>query len=146
MATLDKAILIAAKVHYGQKDRCGVSYILHPIRVMMRVHSEAEKIAAILHDVIEDSDWTLDDLRNAGFTEAIIQAVNCLTKRDKEPYMDYIERTKQNPTALKVKLADLEDNMNLTRMNDVSKKDTERLLHYHKAWTALMNAEKPEIG
>lgn len=139
MSTLDKAIRIAAEVHEGQKDRYGAPYILHPIRVMMRVETDLEKIAAILHDVVEDSDWTLADLQKEGFSEEVVTAVDCLTKRDEqnEPYMDYIDRVLTNPAAIKVKLADLEDNMDLTRIADMQERDPERLMRYHEAWKKL---------
>jgi len=137
MSTLDKAILIAAEAHQDQKDRYGNPYILHPIRLMMKMESETEKIVAILHDVVEDSDWTFDQLRRKGFSEEIISAVDRLTKRENEPYFEYIERTKQNSTALKVKLADLEDNMDLQRIEQISEKDLKRLERYHQAWKLL---------
>lgn len=139
MSTLDKAIRIAAEVHEGQRDRYGSAYILHPIRVMMRVDSEVEKIAAILHDVVEDSDWTLADLQREGFSDEVVTAVDCLTKRDEqnEPYMAYIDRVLTNPVAIKVKLADLEDNMDLTRIAIMTERDPERLTRYHQAWRKL---------
>lgn len=139
MSTLDKAIRIAAEVHEGQKDRYGSAYILHPIRVMMRVDSEVEKIAAILHDVVEDSDWTLGDLQQEGFSEEVVTAVDCLTRRDEqnEPYMDYIDRVLTNPPAITVKLADLEDNMDLTRIAEMDERDPARMVRYHEAWKKL---------
>jgi len=142
MSTLDKAIRIAAEVHEGQKDRYGMAYILHPIRVMMQVDSEGEKIAAILHDVVEDSEWTLEDLQREGFSAEVVTAVDCLTKRDEqnEPYMEYIDRVLTNPIAIKVKLADLEDNMDLTRIADMTDRDPERLARYHEAWKKLRTA------
>lgn len=137
MATLDRAIQIAAKGHQGQNDKYGAPYILHPIRVMMRVNSEIEKIVAILHDVVEDSDLTLDDLRNEGFSAEIVEAVDALTKRDGEAYDDYINRTTTNKIAIIVKLADLEDNMDLKRIDVVTEKNKESLAIYHKAWLHL---------
>jgi guanosine-3',5'-bis(diphosphate) 3'-pyrophosphohydrolase len=137
MSTLDKAILIATQAHQDQKDRYDKAYILHPIRLMMKMDSEQEQIAAILHDVVEDSEWTFDDLYKEGFSGEIITAVDCLTKRDNEPYMDYIERLKSNTIARKVKLADLEDNMDLRRIDKVSEKDMKRLERYHQAWKLL---------
>ncbi len=143
MSTLDKAILIAAQAHADQKDRYEKPYILHPIRLMMNVDSEQDKIVAILHDVVEDSDWTLEGLRDEeGFTTEIVAAVDCLTRRDGEPYVDYIERLKSNRIARKVKLADLEDNMDLRRINEVSENDLKRLEKYHQAWRLLIKYEK----
>jgi len=141
MSTLDKAIFIAAQAHIGQKDRYGKPYILHPARLMMNVDSDAEKIVAILHDVVEDSDWTLEQLRKEGFSSGIITAVDCVTRRDDEPYMDYIERLRSNKIARKVKLADLKDNMDLRRIDKLSNIDLERLKKYHLAWRILMDDE-----
>ncbi|NIR50464.1 GTP pyrophosphokinase [candidate division KSB1 bacterium] len=137
MATLDKAIRIAAEVHGGQKDRYEAPYMLHPIRVMMRVSGEQQRIVAILHDVVEDSDWTLDDLRQQEFAEEIVEAVDCLTKREGEPYMDYISRLEADQIARAVKLADLEDNMDMRRLDKFSDKDADRFGRYHKAWWRL---------
>ena len=142
MATLDQAIQIAAKVHQGQKDNYGIPYILHPIRVMMRVNSETEKIVAILHDVVEDSDLTLVDLKNEGFSSDIIDAVDALSKRDGEAYDDYINRTTFNQIAIKVKLADLEDNMDLRRIDVVTERNKESMAIYHKGWVKLSELMK----
>ncbi len=140
MPTLDKAILIAANAHQGQKTRYGETAILHPLRIMMSMITEDEKITAILHDVIEDSDWTLDDLRNEGFSAEIVEAVDCLTKREGEDYMDYIDRTKRTSLSQTVKIGDLEDNMNMQRVNrEIIQKDLERFARYHKAWLSLNN-------
>jgi len=137
MSTLDKAILIASQAHQGQKDRYGKSYILHPVRLMIKMDSVEEQIAAVLHDVIEDSDWTVNDLHKEGFSDEIITAVDCLTKKDHEPYMEYIARLKPNTIARKVKLADLEDNMDLRRIDQISEKDLKRLARYHQAWKLI---------
>ncbi len=139
MSTLAKAIRIAAEAHDGQQDRFGAPYILHPLRVMMRMTSEEERIAAILHDVVEDSDWTLDDLRKEGFSEVILQAVDCLTRRQGEHYFEYIERLKPNTVARAIKIADLEDNMDMKRIDTVSDKDLNRLARNHQAWLILKN-------
>ena len=137
MATLDRAIQIAGEVHQGQKDKYGAPYILHPIRVMMRVNADIEKIVAILHDVVEDSDLTLDDLKNEEFSPEVVDAIDALSKRDGEIYGDYINRTTLNEIAIKVKLADLEDNMDLTRIDIVTGKNKESMAIYHKAWLKL---------
>ena len=115
MATIETALQIAAKAHEGQKDKSGESYILHPLRVMMRVQGEEAQIVGVLHDVIEDTSVTADDLRRAGFSEKIIAAVLCVTHRKDEPYADYVVRCKSNEIARQVKLADLEDNSRLDR-------------------------------
>lgn len=130
---LEKAILFALKVHSGQKDKAGKEYILHPLRVMLCFENKQQQIVAILHDVLEDSDMTEQDLQKAGFSQQTIEAVVCLTKKEGECYFDYIERVKQNDIAREVKLADLEDNMNLNRIQNVTQKDIQRVEKYKKA-------------
>lgn len=139
-ATVEDAISIAAQAHKGQKDKAGAPYLLHPLRMMLRMKSEAAMIAAVLHDVVEDTDWTLDRLRGEGFTDEVLAAVECLTRRDGEAYQEFIERVKANSIARQVKVADLEDNMNIQRIVKIGPKDLERLEKYHKAWCMLTNA------
>jgi (p)ppGpp synthase/HD superfamily hydrolase len=115
MATMEKALQIAAQAHEGQKDKEGLPYILHPLRVMGRVEGEEAQIVAILHDVVEDTPVTLDDLRRAGFSEPVLAAVRCVTHQKDEPYADYVVGCKGNATARQVKLADLADNSRLER-------------------------------
>ncbi len=138
MATLERALEIAARAHRGQVDKTGRPYILHPIRLMLNVSSPTEMLAALLHDTVEDSDVTLDMLRREGFPAEVIEAVRCLTHEEGESYEDYVLRAKNNPIARNVKRADLEDNMNLTRLNAVSQRDLDRLQKYHDAWRILM--------
>jgi len=137
MSTLDKAILIATQAHHNQKDRYGQPYFLHPLRMMKSMDSESEKIVAVLHDVVEKSEWTLEDLRIEGFPEEIIDAVDKLTKRDGEAYARHIERTKTSPLSRSVKLADLEDNMDEKRLIDPSAEDEKRLARFREAWSEL---------
>ena len=135
---LDKAILIAAQAHLGQKDKMDAPYILHPLRMMLRFRSETEMIVAVLHDVVEDNpDWSFDRLRQEGFSEEIIQAVDHLTRRKDETYKEFTERAQQNPLARQVKIADLEDNMDLKRYKYLTEKDKKRLAKYHEAWLKL---------
>ncbi len=138
--TLERAIAIAAEAHAGQKDRAGAPYILHPIRLMIQMDSEDAMMAAVLHDVVENSVWTLDDLRKEGFSNEVLNAVDSLTHRDKEGenYWDYIQRAKSDPIAIKVKLADLEDNLNPDRLNAVTEKDDKRFDRYRKAQKMLL--------
>ena len=139
---LDKAILIAAQAHLGQKDKSGAPYILHPLRMMLRFKSEAEMIVAVLHDVVEDNpDWTLERLQAEGFSAEIIDAVDHLTRREEESYKEFVKRAQQNPLARQVKLADLEDNMDLKRVKNLTEKDKERLARYHKAWLKLTESD-----
>jgi (p)ppGpp synthase/HD superfamily hydrolase len=137
MATLERAILIAAQAHMGQRDKGGAPYILHPLRMMMRMESEDAMMAAVLHDVVEDSDWTLEQLRGEGFSEEVLQAVDCLTRRDDERYDEFVARAQVNPIARQVKIADLEDNMNVKRIGEMTPKDLARIKEYHRAWRAL---------
>jgi (p)ppGpp synthase/HD superfamily hydrolase len=137
MATLEKAIQIAAQAHAGQKDKFGAPYVLHPLRMMMRMESETAMMAAVLHDVVEDSDWTLERLRGEGFSEEVLQAVDCLTNRNGESYDEFIARVETNAIARQVKIADLEDNMNVKRIGEMSPKDLARIEKYHRAWRAL---------
>ena len=134
---LDRAIELAKQHHEGQTDKAGKPYIEHPLRVMNQVESEEEKIVAVLHDIVEDTDISLDDLRNEGFSEEVVDAVECLTKQDGENYDSYIERISFNPLAVKIKLADLEDNRDLTRLPEVTDKDLERVEKYDKALEKL---------
>jgi (p)ppGpp synthase/HD superfamily hydrolase len=115
VATLEKALQIAAQAHEGQKDKEGLPYILHPLRAMMSVEGGEAQIVAVLHDVIEDTSVTADDLRQAGFSESVVAAVLCVTHRQDEPYADYVVRCKGDEVARRVKLADLQDNWRLDR-------------------------------
>ena len=142
---LDKAILIAAQAHMGQKDKNGAPYILHPLRMMLRFRTGTEMIAAVLHDVVEDSpDWDFERLRAEGFSEEIIEAVDHLTRREEETYAEFVDRAQQHPLAHRVKLADLEDNMDLTRLNSLTTEDQARLARYHQAWQKL--ADKASLS
>ena len=138
--TLERAITIAAEAHASQKDRAGAPYILHPIRLMIQMDSEDAMITAVLHDVVEDSLWTLDDLRKEGFSNTVLNAVDCLTHRDEEgeDYWDYVQRAGSDPIAIKVKLADLVDNLNPDRLNEVTEKDEKRFDRYRKAQEILL--------
>jgi (p)ppGpp synthase/HD superfamily hydrolase len=140
MPTLEDAIALAVEAHRGQRDKAGQTYILHPLRVMMRLETEAERMAAILHDVVEDTPYTLERLRQLGYPEEVLGALDCLTKRDGESYEAFIERVLPHPLARRVKLADLEDNMDVRRLLSVGPKETERLARYRAAWARLKEA------
>ncbi len=137
MDLLEKAIGIAVEAHRGQKDRYGAPYILHPLRVMGRVETTAEKTIAILHDVAEDTHWTFEELKREGFPDAILTALRCLTKQEGESYEDFVKRSASNSLARRVKLADLEDNMDLRRMPKLNEEDQPRLRKYVQAWVYL---------
>lgn len=138
MSTLDKALKIAMKAHAKQTDKFGAPYILHPMRVMAMGRTDDERIVGILHDVIEDSDYTFDDLRTEGFSEHILAALDCITKRsDSEDYDDFVNRTLTNTLAMRVKLNDLTDNMDLRRMEVITERDMKRLNKYIRAWKKI---------
>ncbi len=142
MANLARAIAIAAQAHQNQKDKSGEPYILHPIRVMLRMRSEVDMTVAILHDVIEDTEWTIEQLRAEGFSEEVLQAVACLTHQENESYGEFLARIESNAIARRVKLADLEDNMDVRRLNALTEKDIQRLQRYHPAWVKLSQADE----
>lgn len=137
MPTLEDAIKLAVDAHSGQVDKSGQPYILHPLRVMFAVTGVTEQIVAVLHDVIEDCDYIVDDLRQMGYSEDIIAALDCLTRHDDETYMEFVERAAANPIALKVKVADIEDNMDIRRLLEITDKDRDRLKKYRMAWEYL---------
>jgi hypothetical protein len=115
VATIERALQIAARAHEGQKDKEGLPYVLHPLRMLLAVEGEEAQIVAVLHDVIEDTAVTEADLRQAGFGERVVAAVLCVTHRKEESYADYVVRCKGNDVARRVKLADLADNSRLDR-------------------------------
>ena len=133
----DKALRIAIKSHEGQKDKSGREYIMHPIRVAERCSDPRAKIVALLHDTIEDTEVTVDYLREQGFPEEIINGIRSVTKRDGESYEDFVRRAAENEIGIIVKKADLEDNMDIRRLQEITDKDVERLRKYLKAWKFL---------
>jgi (p)ppGpp synthase/HD superfamily hydrolase len=136
---LNKAIDIATKAHAGQVDKSGQPYIGHPLRVMSMGATNEEKIVGVLHDVVEDSDWTFEQLAVEGFSTEIIEALQCVTKlSEDEPYDKFIQRIKSNPLAVKVKINDLTDNMDIRRLAYISEKDVKRLKKYLKAYKQLL--------
>ena len=140
MPTLEDAIALAVEAHRGQTEKAGQPYVLHVLRVMFRCNTDAERIVAVLHDVVEDTGRSFDDLRKLGYSEEILAALDCVTKRPGESYEQFVERAAQNPVARRVKLADLEDNMDLRRLPSVGQKDLDRLDRYVRAWRRLMGA------
>lgn len=138
MSTLERAIQIATEAHKGQFDKAGREYIGHPIRVMEMGKTEDEKIVGVLHDVIEDTDWTFERLKAEGFSQEVINALRCVTKTsENENYDDFIDRVKKNPLATAVKINDLTDNMDIRRLPYLSDKDVKRLKKYLKAYKRL---------
>ena len=138
MSELDRAIVIATEAHSGQRDRGGAPYILHPLRVMMAVETDEQRIVAVLHDVLEDCpEWNPARLICEGFSPNVISALMTLTKRSGETYEGFIERVKVDPLAVRVKLADLADNSDLSRLKKVTDKDRERHAKYQRAIATL---------
>ena len=139
MSTLARAIEIATEAHKGQVDKAGNEYIGHPLRVMEMGKTEEEKIVGVLHDVVEDTDWSFERLEAEGFAPEIIAALKCVTKiSENENYDSFIERVKKNPLATAVKINDLTDNMDIRRLPYLSDKDVKRLKKYLKAYKKLI--------
>jgi (p)ppGpp synthase/HD superfamily hydrolase len=137
---LEVAIKIAVEAHSGQMDKAGQPYILHPLKVMLSLKNEKDKIVGVLHDVIEDTNITYDFLIANGFegeTE-ILEALKSVTKKEDETYDEFIDRVALNPIGKRVKLADLQDNMDLSRISNPTEKDHERIKRYEKAREKLM--------
>jgi (p)ppGpp synthase/HD superfamily hydrolase len=140
MKSLERAIAIAVEAHAGVADKAGSPYVLHPLRMMLRMETEAEMMAAVLHDVVEDGDgWTLKRLAAEGIPPVVVEAVRFLTKRPEEEadYEAFIRRAGRNPLARRVKLADLEDNMDLRRIVNPTERDFARLEKYRSAYALL---------
>ena len=139
---LEKAIEIAVEAHRGQIDKAGKEYILHPMRVMLRGRNDTEMIVGILHDVVEDTPITIDMLRLEGFSEDILAALECVTKRRGESYGTFIDRVLTNPLATQVKLYDMEDNMNRDRIPYPTLKDEARFRKYEKYHKVILQQLK----
>jgi (p)ppGpp synthase/HD superfamily hydrolase len=138
----DKAVEIATKAHEGQTDKSGKPYIGHVMRVSLGCKTQKSKVVALLHDVIEDTDVTLEQMEELGFSEYIIKAVLCLTHQEGESYEDFIKRAAKNPIAREVRIADLEDNMDVRRLCEVTEKDFVRMDKYLSAWKYLKSYVK----
>ena len=142
MATLERAIELAVTAHRGQKDRSGRPYILHPLWLMQQFEDTGAMIVAVLHDTVEDSSLTLQDLESEGFSEEIVEAIDALTRRKEETYEQFILRLKPQPLALRIKLADIEHNLDVRRLSQLNKDDLKRVDKYHQAWCVLRDAAK----
>ncbi len=136
--TLERAIEIAARTHAGQLDKGGAPYILHPLRVMLRVAPGVQQIVAVLHDVVEDSAVTFEDLEREGFSAEVISGLRAVTKVEGESYEDFVARAALDPVGKAVKLADLMENSDLSRIAEPSQKDMERVEKYGRAIQYLM--------
>ena len=140
MATLERAVEIAARAHAGQLDKAGKPYLLHPLRVMMALSEPEDRMAAVLHDVVEDTDVSLEILRAEGFPEGVVAAVQALTKAHGEPRLAAALRAAKNPIARRVKLADVADNMDLSRIAEPTEKDRARVVEYAAVRELLLAA------
>jgi (p)ppGpp synthase/HD superfamily hydrolase len=134
MSTLERAIVIATEGHSGEKDKGGAPFILHPLRMMLSLSTLEERIVAVLHDVCEDCPgWTLDRLSAEGFPDHVIAALDSVTKRQGEDYEAFARRAAANPIGRRVKLADLEDNCDLSRIAAPTESDRQRIEKYRRA-------------
>lgn len=134
---LEKALRIAVEAHAGQVDKSGKPYIFHPLRVCCRCFTDEEKMVALLHDTIEDTEITAEDLLSEGFPPYIVEAILSISRNEDETYEEFVKRTGLNPLGRAVKLHDLEDNMDISRLEQVTEKDLDRLNKYIKAYRYL---------
>lgn len=137
----NKAMVLAYEAHQGQYDKSGLPYVFHPFHLAEQMETEEAVTAALLHDVAEDTDYTLEDLRSMGFPDTVTDALALLTHDPSVPYMEYVARLKSNPIARSVKLADLTHNSDLSRLPVVTEKDLERVEKYRKAIKLLKQGE-----
>ena len=132
-----KALKLCFEAHKEQSDKSGMPYVFHPFHLAEQMQDEESTIVALLHDVIEDTEYTLDDLRKMGFNDSVLAAINLMTHEDGVPYMDYVEKIKANLVAKTVKLADLRHNSDMTRLDVVTPRDQERAEKYLAAINLL---------
>lgn len=141
MSTFERALAIAAEAHAGDTDHLGNPAVLHPLRVMMRLDAPAARIVAVLHDVVEDSTWTVDDLRAEGFAEPVVAAVDALSRREGEDYFDFVRRAIADPIGRGVKVADLSDNLSQQLQLPDAERDDERVQRYERALALIAGAD-----
>ena len=139
--TIKKAYLFAEQAHRGQTDKAGKNYIFHPLAVASKLSSPDEKVLALLHDVVEDTSYTFADIERE-FGCKVAETLDYLTHRDGESYDDYLNRLSSNALAVRVKMADLNHNMELTRLTAISEKDIKRFEKYAKAYVALLKKQQ----
>ena len=137
-----KAMKLCFEAHKGQVDKTGVPYVFHPFHVAEQMTDEATTVVALLHDVVEDTEYTLEDIAALGFGQDIVGAVALMTHEDGVPYLDYVARLKSNPLARVVKLADLAHNSDLSRLGKVDDKTRRRLEKYKKAIALLESGDE----
>ena len=137
MNLIETSLHIALRAYAGKTDKAGREYILHPLRVMAKMKTELEMSAALLHDVIEDSEITADQLLAEGIPAEVVEAVQYLSRNENEEYPEFVARTKKNTLAAKVKIADIEDNIDVLRLTSLDEYDLARITKYHSAWRFL---------
>lgn len=128
-----KAMCFCFEAHKNQQDKSGLPYVFHPFHLAEEMDDEISATVALLHDVIEDTDYTLEDLRRLGFPEDVLEALELMTHGDDTLYMDYVAKIRSNPIATKVKLADLRHNSDLTRLNTIDERALNRVKEYQEA-------------
>ena len=134
------ALKLCFEAHKDQIDKSGMPYVFHPFHLAEQMADENTTIVALLHDVIEDTEYTLDDLRKFGFAEDVLSAISLMTHADDVTYMEYVAKIKTNPIAKAVKLADLKHNSDLSRLDRITQKDEERAKKYKQAIELLENS------
>jgi (p)ppGpp synthase/HD superfamily hydrolase len=150
MSTLERAVVIAAEGHAGMTDKAGAPYILHPLRVMLAMTSRNDQIVGVLHDVVEDcggedrGGWTLDKIRDEGFSAEVVEALDSVTKREDEDYCSFVRRAAANPIGRRIKMADLKDNSDLTRIREPQQRDLDRIEKYRDAINIIEQMD--EVG
>jgi len=137
MKLIEKSLSLALRAYAGKTDKAGREYILHPLRLMAKMKTDLEMSAALLHDVIEDSDITAEQLLAEGIPAEVVEAVQYLSKNENEDYQDFVARAKKNAIAAKVKAADIEDNIDVLRLSSLDENDLARIKKYHAAWRLL---------
>lgn len=137
MNIIEKSLAMALSAYSGQRDKSGRSYILHPLRVMAKMQNEDEMAVALLHHVVKGSDYTAKDLMDAGIPSHVVGAVECLTRVDGEAYEEFIDRVQTNPLATAVMIADLEDKMDILRLERLGENELRSVAQYHKGWRTL---------
>ena len=139
-----KALKISFQAHKNQLDKSGIPYVYHPFHLAEQMDDEYSVCVALLHDVVEDTEMTIDDLTEQGFPREVTEALLLMTHDDSVPYMDYIKKIKTNSLATKVKLADLEHNSDLTRLDEINDAALERADKYRQAMFLLRSVERVE--
>ena len=132
-----KAMRLSFEAHKNQVDKSGMPYVYHPFHLAEQMETEETVIVALLHDVVEDTDYTLDDIRAMGFPDSVVKALALMTHDKSVPYMDYVAKIKSNPIAKAVKLADLKHNSDLSRLDIIDEKALKRVEKYAAAMRTL---------